>query len=201
MKNYCLSLAIYIFIILFFCVAGCISTEKAAIEKTAPGEITASAPAQTPMIEETAKGAVSTVGQAAVEEMNLAPDFSLQDLNGNTFLLSNYRDKQPVLLFFWTTWCPFCSEEMKLIAKRSPQLLNDGLQLVGINVEESLNRVKGFVKSHNLPFLILLDKDAQVAQSFNIVGIPTYFLIDKKGVMRFTGYSFPEEYKSLLSEK
>jgi peroxiredoxin len=135
------------------------------------------------------------------ENINLAPDFKLEDLNNNTFVLSSYRDKQAVMLFFWTSWCPFCREELQILSKNYTQLQNEGLELAVINVGESAAKVANFSKAHNFPFRIILDKYSTVARSFDILGIPTYILIDKKGRMRFTEHYFPKEkYKSLLAE-
>ncbi len=69
-----------------------------------------------------------------------------------------------------------------------------------IDVDESVAKVENFVKQHNFSFRIFLDSDSDVAESFGILGIPTYFLIDKKGIIRYEGNSFPEEeYKRLIS--
>lgn len=130
-----------------------------------------------------------------------SPDFKLQDLNQETVTLSNYRDKQVVLLFFWTTWCPYCRTELKVINDRYEKLAKDGLQVLAINVGESTSKVLNFTKRYNLAFRILLDKDTTVASSYRILGVPTYILIDKRGYIRFEDNRFPQgKYKDLISE-
>ncbi len=135
------------------------------------------------------------------EEKKLAPDFTLQDLSQNTFTLSSYRDKQPVMLLFWTTWCPFCREELKFLKSAYSGLEKEGLALIAIDAGESTPKVNNFAKSYNFPFRILLDTDTSVAGAFEVFGVPTYVLIDKKGYVRLTEHYFPKEkYKSIISE-
>jgi len=138
---------------------------------------------------------------AIASEWEMAPDFSLPDINNNIVTLSSYKDKKPVLLFFWTTWCPYCRRELRALNYRSPELIKDGLEILSINVGESPNKVKSFIKSYYLAYRVILDEDTNVAYSYRLIGVPTYVLIDKRGHVVFKGNSFPEEtYKDLVSE-
>lgn len=138
---------------------------------------------------------------AISEEAKLSPDFTLRDLNQNTFTLSNYKNKQPVLLFFWTTVCPFCRQELRVLKDAYPELTKEGLVLVAIDAGESFSKVENFTKNYDLPFRVLLDKDYAVAYDFGVMGVPTYVLVDKKGYVRFIDNYFPKEkYKSIISE-
>jgi len=128
-----------------------------------------------------------------------APDFTLTDLNNDSVSFSSYINKQPVMLFFWASWCPFCRVELIALSAIYDQLEREGIVLLAINVGESAAKVDNFSKKNNLPFRMFLDKDTTVTQSFGILGIPTYILIDKKGYIRFTEHYFPKkQYKSLL---
>ncbi|MDD5155593.1 MAG: TlpA disulfide reductase family protein [Candidatus Omnitrophica bacterium] len=134
-------------------------------------------------------------------EKKLAPDFTLKDLAQKNFTLNDYINKQPVLLFFWTTWCPFCREELKILKEKYAELAKDGLELAAINAGESSLKVERFTKDYNLPFRVLLDKDYAVSNAFDVLGVPTYILIDKKGYIRLVEHSFPKEkYKSIIAE-
>jgi peroxiredoxin len=138
--------------------------------------------------------------QAVGEQPKLAPDFKLQDLNRNTFTLNSYKDKQPVVLFFWTTWCPYCRAELKVLNDMYPQLVKEGWELFAIDVAEPEYRVENFLKNYALSFKILLDRDASVTESFELFGVPTYVLVDKAGYIVFKDNYFPrQEYKKLIS--
>ncbi len=135
------------------------------------------------------------------QEKKAAPDFTLQDLQHNAFTLSSYKDKKAVMLLFWTTWCPFCRQELKMLKGQYPELAKEGLELAAINAGESFLKVDNFAKTYDLPFRVLLDQDNSVTGAFGIFGVPTYVLIDKKGHIRLIKNYFPkQEYKRILSE-
>ena len=139
--------------------------------------------------------------EQSAKELDSAPDFRLLDLNQNTVLLSTYKDKQPVFLFFWTTWCPFCRKELKLLNQMHAELVKDGLEVLAINVGERPYKVANFVSSYQLTYKVLLDQDTNVASAYEVLGVPTYVLVNKKGVIRLTSHSFPKEkYKNLILE-
>lgn len=139
------------------------------------------------------------VKEAKSTRFRLAPDFMLKDLNRDTFILSSYKDKQPVLLFFWTTWCPSCRSELKTLNDLYPELIKEGWELFAIDVAESAYRVENFVKNYALNFKVLLDKDAAVMDSYDLFGVPTYVLVDKEGYIVFKDNYFPrQDYRRLI---
>ncbi len=130
-----------------------------------------------------------------------APEFELADLDGVTLKLSDYKGKQPVMLLFWTTWCPFCRTELKELNKRYGQMKNENITVLAINIGESENRVKAFIESRPVDYRILLDEDSSVADNYSLVGVPTYLLIDKDGKIFSKGNSFPEKkYNELIRQ-
>jgi len=138
----------------------------------------------------------------AAQESELAPEFKLKDIYGNTVSLNNYKDKQAVLLLFWTSWCPYCRKELKLVNEKYTELVADGTEVLAINIGEPVDKVTNFVKSYNLTFRVLLDEDTNVAEAYELLGIPTYIIIDKKGYIRYKDYTFPaEKYKELILKK
>ncbi|MBM3255266.1 MAG: TlpA family protein disulfide reductase [Candidatus Omnitrophica bacterium] len=128
----------------------------------------------------------------------LAPDFRLEDIKGGLVSLSDYRDKNAVILLFWTTWCPYCRDDIKNLNSIYEELKKDGFEVLAVNVGEALYKVDNFTRSYRLNYRVLLDKDTSVAVSYGAVGIPFYLIIDKKGVVRFADNYFPRrEYKEL----
>lgn len=124
----------------------------------------------------------------------LAPDFKLVNLKKDTVVLSSYRKlQQPVLLIFWTTWCPYCRDQLMEINDKYAQLTKNNLGLLAINVGEAIGKVEKFVSLRNFSYEFLLDQDTNVARSFDIMGVPTYVLIDKDGYISTVGSSFPEK--------
>ncbi|TET67520.1 MAG: redoxin domain-containing protein [Dehalococcoidia bacterium] len=118
-----------------------------------------------------------------VEVGNLAPDFQLQNLDGQTVSLGNLQGK-PVLINFWATWCPPCRSEMPYIQEVYEEWVNRGLVVLALNIGESSSKVEEFMQNHNLSFIVLLDTKQDIAQRYNITGIPTTFFIDKDGIIQ-----------------
>ena len=109
-----------------------------------------------------------------------APDFTLNDLQQKTFKLSDQLGK-PVVIFFGTTWCPSCRAEIPAYKAIYEKYAGRGLEVVYIDINEPAEKVERFTKSKSLPYLVLLDSDGSVASDYNLVGVPTLVLIDKKG--------------------
>jgi peroxiredoxin len=130
---------------------------------------------------------------------DIAMDFKLQDLNQNTFTLSSYKDNQAVILFFWTTWCPFCRNELRMLKAFYPELKKENLELLAIDVGEPAYRVDNIVKENALDFPVLLDKTTTVSGAYGVFGVPTYFIVDKRGYVVFKDNYFPKgKYKELI---
>lgn len=127
----------------------------------------------------------------------LASDIVLNDLSGQVVNISNYQGK-PVILFFWTTWCPYCRVELKKLNQQYPLMTKEGIVILGINVNESDYKVKRFFKGYALNFKILLDKDGLLANKYDLMGVPTYIFLDKTGEIILQAQSLPDNYKNLL---
>lgn len=145
--------------------------------------------------------AVLSFSCAHAKDLPLAPDFKLSDLNKNTYVLSENRKGSNVLLLFWTTWCPYCRDELRELNNLSPGLVEAGVQVLAIDVGERFREVENFVKNFKPSYTVLLDTDTSVAKSYGVLGVPTYIIIDKAGKIVFTDNYFPEsKYKELISK-
>ena len=109
-----------------------------------------------------------------------APEFKLKDLRGQSISLGSLRDR-PVLLVFGTTWCPYCREEIPRIKEVYRQGQLKKLEVLNIYVNETEAKVSAFAAKYELPYPVLLDKDGQVAESYQVRGVPTLVLLDRQG--------------------
>ncbi|MBM3249145.1 MAG: TlpA family protein disulfide reductase [Candidatus Omnitrophica bacterium] len=131
---------------------------------------------------------------------NEAPDFTLYDVAGDKVTLSDFKDKNSVLLFFWFARCPFCIRDIDSLNKDYPEIKKDDLKFLSINIGDSAETVKRYTKDKNIAFPILLDKGSNVALKYDLIGVPTYVLIDKQGVVRLITNEFPGDYKEVLAK-
>ncbi len=112
----------------------------------------------------------------------MAPDFTLQTLDGGTFRLSEQRGK-PVVLNFWATWCGPCQNELPAVQKAAAHFGND-VVFVGVDQGEKAEVVQTFVDKLGLTFTIPMDADGAVGYDYNVQGLPTTFFIDRNGVVK-----------------
>jgi len=112
-----------------------------------------------------------------------APDFQLQDLDGQAVSLSDLRGK-PVMLNFWAVRCPDCRAEMPFLQQIYEEWSDKGLVLLAIDIGEGPSQIKEFLEANNLSLPVLLDSDKSVAQRYNIQFIPTTFFIDSDGIIQ-----------------
>jgi peroxiredoxin len=132
---------------------------------------------------------------------NTALDFKLKDLNGKEFTLSAYKGKQPVMLFFWTTWCPYCRRELQILNSLYPRLQQEGIEALAIDIGEPASRVERFAKALGIIVPVLLDSAQTTARDYGVMGIPTFVFVDKEGVAVFQDNFFPvADYKEIISK-
>jgi peroxiredoxin len=131
-----------------------------------------------------------------------APDFTLQDLDGESV---SFRDLKgsPVVINFWNTGCPPCRNEMPHLQAVYEENSDSGLVLLTINIGQSVSTVEDFLDENNLTLPVLLDSDGAVTQRYGMPGIPTTFFIDKDGILRVKvigGFPTKAAIDSRLSE-
>ena len=126
-----------------------------------------------------------------------ASNASLYDMDGQEVRIADYKGKS-VILLFWATWCPYCRESLPIANGLYPEMKESGIQLFGVNIQESVQQITQYINAHPVDFPILRDKDGSCAHSYGIVGIPTYILINKEGRVVAKENSMPKNYKDLL---
>jgi peroxiredoxin len=114
----------------------------------------------------------------------LAPDFSLETLDGQSVTLSDLRG-QVVLVNFWATWCPPCRAEMPAFERAYQDYADQGFTIVAVNAtqQDSLPDITAFVDEFGLSFPIALDNDGTIYRLYQIRSLPTSFFVDRDGVI------------------
>ena len=111
-----------------------------------------------------------------------APALKLRDLDGATRDLAQLKGRV-VLINFWATWCPPCRREMPSMERLSHTFKGEAFSVLAVNVGEDADSIDAFTGQLDtkLTFPILLDSTSRTLQAWKVAGLPTTFLIDKKG--------------------
>lgn len=123
-------------------------------------------------------------GLAPVEERPPAPDFTLEDMDGEVYRLSDFRG-QPVIVNFWATWCPPCRFEMPSLQRAWDVLKAEGGAVIAVHVGGNEDEIWQFMSAHDLDFPIVVDGKSAVIKAWPVLGLPTTFVIDPKGRIRY----------------
>jgi thiol-disulfide isomerase/thioredoxin len=116
----------------------------------------------------------------------LAPDFTLDTLDGGKTTLSELRGKV-VVINFWATWCLPCRVETPALERSYEQYKDSGVVILGVNLtdQDLIGEVNSFVQEFELTYPILLDGDGRVSSIlYQVRGLPTTFFVNREGVIR-----------------
>lgn len=133
----------------------------------------------------TALPATTNGSVSAPQEGFLSPDFTLKDLEGQAYQLSSFRGL-PVLVNFWTSWCPPCRKEMPSMQEVYTEYQDRGFTILAVNAA-NLDRqadTLAFIQNNEITFPILLDLDGSTTRQFQVHSFPTSFFIDSNGIIQ-----------------
>ena len=138
-----------------------------------------------------------------------APAFTLKDMDEEKYSLADFRGKV-ILLNFWATWCPPCRREMPSMERLYQKFNGEHFTVIAVNQMEDGDHVFAFTGQLDVDptFPVLFDTDSKVSSSYRVNGLPTSFLIDKQGKIRYRAiggreFDHPEvekQIKQLMQE-
>jgi len=130
----------------------------------------------------------------------LAPDFSLVDVNGKVVTLKQFRGKV-VFLDFWAPWCDPCREELPALDALYKKYSNDGLEIIGIDIDSSEKLLTEFLQKVPVMFTVLIDKKGVIRRGYNFRTLPTAFIIGKDGVIRYMQMGYGKEFLQIYEKQ
>ncbi len=113
-----------------------------------------------------------------------APALQALDLKGVSKTLAEYRGKV-VLLNFWASWCPPCLREMPSLERLRVNMAGRPLAIVALDSAETAEEVNAYLARMKLGFPILLDPDGSNTRRWKVFALPTSFLLDAEGRVRY----------------
>jgi peroxiredoxin len=114
-----------------------------------------------------------------------APDFTLQQMNGDTFRLSDHRG-EVVILNVWATWCPPCRVEIPGFVELQDEYGEQGVTFVGLSVDQSgLQAVRKFADGQRLNYPQVASQSVAYRKYGESTTVPRTYVIDKQGRIRY----------------
>lgn len=113
---------------------------------------------------------------------NIAPGFTLSDINGNKVRLSDLKGRV-VMVEFWATWCPPCRESAPVLNGLYKKYRDRGFTLLAVSIDKGQDvnaDVSSFVKELSISYPVLIDTD-DVYLSYKVINVPSSFMLDKNG--------------------
>lgn len=128
-----------------------------------------------------------------------AVDFAAEDLTGKRISLSDYRGKV-VLLDFWATWCGPCLAELPNVKQVHDKYKDKGLVVIGISLDRDRSRLQSFVMQQGVHWPQIFEGGGgyNIAQLYRVNAIPSTFLLDREGVIRYTNLRGPRLERSVV---
>jgi peroxiredoxin len=137
----------------------------------------------------------SLIGQSA-------PNFSLAALDGRTMRLSSYRGRV-VFVNFWATWCEPCQRELPAFEAFMAEQGENGALVLAVNVGETAEQVTTYFDDHQISGIpALLDANLEVYDRYDVQLLPTTYVIDPAGVVRYAhlGEMTAEDLSAYVAE-
>jgi peroxiredoxin len=137
-----------------------------------------------------------SIAAHAASVKDVAPGFTLQDMNGTEVGLNDFKGKEIVFLNFWADWCPPCHQEFPKLNELADAYAPHGVRVLAINVDKNKERVDKFLQKMKIKpvaLTILLDLISKVVAAYDVEAMPSSIIIDKSGVVRFVHLGFTDK--------
>jgi peroxiredoxin len=143
---------------------------------------------------------LSTQNVLAVTVGDAAPNCALTSIDGGQKIDLNQFKGKVVYLDFWASWCGPCAKSFPFLNELHQQFKDRGLQIVGVNLDENKADAKTFLSNYSAGFTIAADADSQCVQAFDVEGMPTSYIIDRKGAVHHVHQGFRSGEAAVLRD-
>ncbi|MDH4317383.1 MAG: TlpA family protein disulfide reductase [Desulfobulbaceae bacterium] len=130
----------------------------------------------------------------ALSEGDSLPPFTTEDIDGNPVDLQEVIGKKPIMIVFWASWCPSCFFEVPKLNSLYDEFGPQGLEFYGVNVDQndSVNQALKFMAKAKMRYPVIYDTGSVITNNYEIPGVPTIMIVNKKGEITFKKNYVPE---------
>ncbi|TAK96153.1 MAG: TlpA family protein disulfide reductase [Aquabacterium sp.] len=137
---------------------------------------------------------------ASVQVASAAPDFTLHAMKGPNTRLQELRGRV-VLVNFWATWCGPCRQEIPHLNRLHEKYKRAGLVLLGVNVDDDPANAAAVAAKLDIQFPVLMDTDKKVSDQYDLQAMPSTYLIDRDGKVRYVHRGYLDGYEALYDKQ
>lgn len=135
---------------------------------------------------------------------SLAPDFVLNDTNGNPVKLSDYRGKV-VMIDFWASWCNICVKAIPEVKEIYDKYSDKDFEIISVSVDHNEEEWKQALTAYSMNWVHVFDEKAPSKNNvssikYKVSGIPTVVIIDKDGIIRYLSYHNKIQIESVINQ-
>jgi thiol-disulfide isomerase/thioredoxin len=115
---------------------------------------------------------------------SLAPDFKVNDINGNLLQIGSFRNNKYLLLDFWASWCGPCREDFPFLKEMYSKYKDKGFEIISVTRDEKLDLWRAAIKKENVEkwkHFSIKENKSTIEDAYAVTAIPTKILIDKDG--------------------
>ncbi len=120
--------------------------------------------------------------------------------DGSSLNLEEFKGKV-IFLDFWATWCPPCKKSMPFLNALHKELLKHGFQVLAINVDEDSRIAKKFLNQYPVNYPVAMDPTGQCPEKYNVLAMPSAYLIDRQGIVRYIHLGFRDGDKNEIRHR
>ena len=129
-----------------------------------------------------------------------APAFDAVTLAGQPIAMADFKGRV-VLVDFWASWCEPCREEFPEFESLYQEFRDRGVEIIAVSVDRKRENAEAFLAKHPVTFAVVHDKDRAIADRFKPRAMPTAYIIDQAGVVRYVHLGFHRAYLAKYREQ
>lgn len=122
-------------------------------------------------------------------------DLRVQDADGRSYVLSQFSGEL-IYIDFWASWCGPCRKSFPWMNEMHHKYADQGLKIIAINLDNDISLARQFLGQISADFTIAYDPDTQVAEQFDILGMPSSYLFNRQGKLVAKHLGFYADHKA-----
>jgi peroxiredoxin len=141
-----------------------------------------------------------SAGSQATAVGGSAPDFTLKSNSGKNIKLNEYRG-DVVMINFWASWCGPCRQEMPALEQLYSKYKDLGFVILGVNIDEDSSKAVSMLSKIPVSFPVLFDNTKKVSNLYGVSAMPTTFLLDRDGNLRYLHKAYKPGYEQKYAKQ